>query len=828
MDSEGEQRALTILNLLFKRLVEEGVWGRFCCNITHQAQLVHAIDLPNIYQMGIERAAESLVRSLGSIVSVSLSDEVADLLFDELESEELNNAESCSDSEDEFQVTSDETEDEDECCCNTTTNPEETNSEEDIEELKSEEECNSEDTITEISSEHILHMCELKNHLRRQSMLLSGALKDIDKDLTLQLCDIQYQLERFIFNPPPSTPSDFKEVRHNFYPPFLHPKAICNYSIFTITTSIPKSCKCNRYETTIFKSSFDRKYFEMLPRFRSDAKFNDDLGSAVNPVGELKEEVKLTPLVSDTSRLQFAKARGEHLHFFGYPSLHLPPKMVQCLMETLIAPLAEEGKDTVMSISDEEISNLIDPKGKMSKNNLLKAIQRRRDDVAFSIRYGVQLYLMERVIRNPEMIRKIQETLHHTFHHGYVNLVREVSKVNLSNYVTFHGITYLNPLNNCILANLYEDQDKADYIVDSIYLFLVLAWQTAMGMWHQAINDQTLKAYSSVLNSQKLSIYSKSTVYDISQLIIDLLMDGNRLVEEMKNALPNFTSSSQISTFRQFLMERSNIPSLAAPFMPSDFIPLCFSECHPILWDQSYLLQTAFFICNHGGYLHENEVSNFKYCPCNLCSPHRMPQDNIALHNEINAIGTFEFQTDDGKLFKLSPELWTNAYLDKFVEKDFHAYNVVPYRSNKSVFSKNLTPCVISSPEILSLIRQIQASREEFLLSKGKGVYKDPKTGETISHLAPQVHQAGSAQTKTIPATDSYIIRRNSTEISTSGIVQNSTYNGSENDRREENKSKRFRRRRINRKPGQLSQHGQCRVSTITGIAEENVSNYEN
>lgn len=613
-------------------------------------------------------------------------------------------------------------------------------------------------TVVEPTGPHLLKCVE------RQAMILTSALKEAqlspDNGMPLTIEAVQRQLERFIFNPDPKVPREHQEPRYNFYPPFQIPKAIANYHIFAVTAPIPQSCKANRSGTELLQSLRTLTTLKRLPRWKYGTTINDSLGEEVAPITEL-QDVKLVPLRDDLSRLQWAKMRGDHIRYFCYPSLHMPPKITRMLMETLMQPFADESvRDDypAPSISDEEIMCIIDPDGAMSPPARAKAVETRRNMIALAVRYTTQLELMERVFREPSSIKKTQEVLHHTFHHGFVSLIRETAKVNLSNYSTFHGCTYNDPLNNCMIAKLMEGADKQDFLVDSIYLFLVLTWQTAMGMWQQAIDDNTVKMYAEVFEKQRRALYALDTVTAISKAIVDILMDGDRLCHEMRKALPNFTTMSQIDCFRQFVMERSNIPSMAAPFMPSDFVPLTYRQSQPLLWDQVYLLQLAFFLNNHGGYLWEpqdpeNSTARDKaYCPCNLCSPHRMPQHNVALHNEMLAINTFEIRSAEGKTFKLTPELWTNAYLDKFVAEDYHPFEVRHFADNQAGFSKDMTACVTTSPEILSLIRQIQASREEFLLTRGKGVYKDPQTGEPLTPQ-PALH-TGAKQLPALPAAE--------------------------------------------------------------------------
>lgn len=652
-------------------------------------------------------------------------------------------------------------------------------------------------------------MPALRKHLERQAMMLVGAIRDTQSDFDLKLTpeNVQAQLERYIFNPDLDRLSkEQTEVRFNFYPPFLLPKAICNYHIFSITVPIPRSCRANRYGTKLWQKVRQISRFERLPRWQPDVPIDEGLGTEVTPVAELEEEIKLTPLANDPPRLQWAKMRGEHILHFSYPSLHLPPKISRMLIENLLRPFTQEcrtgkGPDTDEEdwtepcLSDEELAHILDPQRKLNPIELARQLEQRRTMVAMAINYCCTLELMERFFREPSMVRKMQEVLHHTFHHGFVQTIRDVAKVNLSNYATYHGQTYISPLNNCMLAKLMEGDEREDYVVDSVYLALVTAWQTAMGMWQHAISETTIEAYTAVVQQHLRPLYALRSVSDMAKTIANILMDGDRLMEEMRKCMPNFTTLSQISAFRQFILERSNIPTHGAPFYPSDFVPLGYGQSKPILWDQVYLLRLAYYLTRHGGYLWEPESERglaASYCPCNLCSPHRSPTENVALHNEILAIGTFEIRTSDDKSFTLTPELWTNAFLDRFVAQDFHPFQVLHYRNEPDSFSDSLQACVTRTPEVLMLIRQIQSAREEFLLTKGKGVYKDPTTGEVISGAKEDSQHPGAPAGKplgpstpapsALPAARSYLSGRDPEEAATTEPLPPAYRHGPAND----------------------------------------------
>nr|WGL40810.1 100K [Tawny frogmouth aviadenovirus A] len=598
----------------------------------------------------------------------------------------------------------------------------------------------------------------LRRAVERQAAIVAGALRQAllqqppdthPAAMPLSVEEVQRHIEHHIFNPDRSTPSGVAEVRCNFYPPFMTPKAICCYHIFATTAPIPRSCKANRSGTALLEQLRQSQSFDRLPRWNVRQAFDDGLGTQVTPVAELQEDTKLVPLRDDCSRLQWAKMRGEHLLFFSYPALHIPPKLSRMLMEVLLQPFADPEQERAdvpaPSLSDQELACIVDPQERMPPAQRQRAMDERRDMVAMAVRYCAELELMQRLFREPSSVKKIQECLHHTFHQGYVQVVREVAKVNLSNYATFHGATYNSPLNNCITSKLLEGLDRADYVLDTVYLFLIMTWQTAMGMWQQAVQDTTIQAYQEAFARHRRQIYALTSVSEIASAIVDLLMNGDLLTNELRKALPDFITQSQLSHFRHFITERSNVPLLAAPFLPSDFVPLAYRESPPLLWAHVYALRLAFFLTNHGGYLHEplSESPRDKtYCPCNLCSPHRMPQHNMALHNEMLAIDTFEIRGEDNKTFRLTPEIWSNAYIDRFVAEDYHPFTVFHFDQHESSFTKDRLACVTKTPEILDLIRRIQQHREEFLLEKGKGTYKDPVTGANLNTHASAASRA--------------------------------------------------------------------------------------
>ncbi len=71
------------------------------------------------------------------------------------------------------------------------------------------------------------------------------------------------------------------------------------------------------------------------------------------------------------------------------------------------------------------------------------------------------------------------------------------------------------------------------------------------------------------------------------------------------------------------------------------------------------------------------------HCRCNLCTPHRSLVCNTELLNETQVIGTAEIQgpeqQEGASNLKLTPALWTSAYLRKFIPEDYHANQIKFY-----------------------------------------------------------------------------------------------------------------------------------------------------
>ncbi|ALB78149.1 100K protein [Chinstrap penguin adenovirus 2] len=590
------------------------------------------------------------------------------------------------------------------------------------------------------------------NHLRRQALLCQLALSKKYKYLPESISEIAEAFEDYIFNPDCKSDRMQQEARFNFYPPFALPERIATYSSFFQIVSVPLSCAANRTGTKKYVHLKNKSKFDFLPKFDSDLfVIADTLGSEVTATDSLPRKSRLVNLKADYSRLVIVKEKLGHVTQFAYPALNLPPKLFKLLVTVLYKPIQqgdENEADIEYVYTDEVLTSILNQMFiDLKDNELTTMINDFRKNLLRALQYVLPLKLMQMLFRHAGFVKKMQEILHYTFHHGFIKLVSHITGQNLSKYITFHSMTYENNNNNAHLHSTLDLNDGEDYMIDTIFLFLTITWQTAMGIWQQNLNEQNLNQLLKLLKAKGPVLVLCRDADSMADMLAEWVSDDGMLMQIFQQALPDFTSQAQINNFRTFIMSRSNIVSCMVPAVVKDFVPIDFKECPPILWPQVYLLQITYFLYNHGDYQQiffctdpetkcaENEV----FCNCNLCSPHRTPMFNSALHNEILAIGTFDFYVpskdanSSGERITLSAGMWANKFLDHFVPKDFHPFEVIKYLDYPERFKEQPTACIITKPEILSTLRDIKKKREKFLLEKGSGIYLDPETGDNLS-----------------------------------------------------------------------------------------------
>ena len=599
----------------------------------------------------------------------------------------------------------------------------------------------------------------LKRHLERQSRIVKESLEDrLEIPTTVSELSQAYEINLFSPKIPPKKQENGTcepNPRINFYPPFLIAEALATYHIFFFNHKIPLSCRANR-------PSADRDLLltqgDTLPDYPTTdrvSKIFEGL-DAKEPLADNalqdKQDSALVELKNDSPRLAVIK-RSTSLTHFAYPAINLPPKVMSCVMEDLIVKKLERLKEDepqeeggLPVVSDEELSRWLG-------SNDAALLEERRKTMLAVVLVTVQLECMKRMFTSRFMMKKIGETVHYTFRHGYVKQACKISNVELPNLVSYMGILHENRLGQHVLHNSLKGEARRDYVRDTIFLMLLYSWQTGMGVWQQCLESENVKELSKILKRHKRSLWSGFDERTIASDLANLIFP-EKLLSTLQASLPDLTSQSMMQQFRNFTLERSGILPACCNAFPTDFVPITYKECPPPLWGYCYLMRLANFIMFHTdvAYNMEGEGLFECYCRCNLCTPHRCLATNTALLNEVQAIGTFELQgppNEDGSMphpLKLTAGAWTSAYLKKFEEKDYCHHTIQFYEDQSKAPKAELTACVITQAAILAQLHDIKKARENFLLKKGHGVYLDPQTGEELNTSTPSA--ANNAEAK--------------------------------------------------------------------------------
>ena len=593
----------------------------------------------------------------------------------------------------------------------------------------------------------------LLKHLQRQSLILRDALADrSETPLSVEELCRAYELNLFSPRVPPKRqPNGTCEPnpRLNFYPVFAVPEALATYHIFFKNQKIPVSCRANRTRADALLALGPGARIPDIASLEEVPKIFEGLGRdetrAANALKETAEEEghtsALVELEGDNARLAVLKRSVELTHF-AYPAVNLPPKVMRRIMDQLIMPHIEaldesqeqRPEDARPVVSDEMLARWLGTRDP-------QALEQRRKLMLAVVLVTLELECMRRFFSDPETLRKVEETLHYTFRHGFVRQACKISNVELTNLVSCLGILHENRLGQTVLHSTLKGEARRDYVRDCVFLFLCHTWQAAMGVWQQCLEDENLKELDKLLarNLKKLwtGFDERTTAADLAEIVFP-----ERLRQTLKGGLPDFMSQSMLQNYRTFILERSGMLPATCNAFPSDFVPLSYRECPPPLWSHCYLLQLANYIAYHSDVIEDVSGEGLLecHCRCNLCSPHRSLVCNPQLLSETQVIGTFELQgpQESTAPLKLTPGLWTSAYLRKFVPEDYHAHEIKFFEDQSRPQHADLTACVITQGAILAQLHAIQKSRQEFLLKKGRGVYLDPQTGEVLNPGLPQ------------------------------------------------------------------------------------------
>lgn len=614
----------------------------------------------------------------------------------------------------------------------------------------------------------------LLTHVRRQSAIVSDSLQD-RWAAPVEVAELSRAIERALFSPrvpPKRQPNGTCEAnpRLNFYPTFVVPETLATYHIFFYNQKIPASCRANRTRADDILTLKNGDTFPIYLPVSEVPKIFEGLGNeeklADHVLADDTKDSVLVELKGDNPRLTVVKRFAKLTHF-AYPALNLPPKVMETVMNCLVMKRAKPANNMEeldreggeLAVSDEELARWLDfPKG-ASDEERYKIIEERRKDMMAVTLVTVLLEAMQRFFRDPAVIRKVGESIHYAFNHGYVGLASKISNVELSNLISYMGILHENRLGQSVLHRTLEGEAKRDYIRDTIFLMLIHTWQTAMGVWQQCLETENLKELEKILTRAKRHLWTGFTEQTIAVDLCNIIMP-EKLLKTLKDGLPDLVSQSMMQNFRSFILERSGILPAVSNALPTDFVPLSYRECPPPLWCYVYLMKAANFFMYHTDVSVDVRGEGLleHYCRCNLCTPHRSLATNLAMLNETQLIGTFEIQApasaeagdeqqQSARTLKLTAGMWASAFLKKFVPADYNAHKIAFYEDQSKPPSEVPTACVITQDSILAQLHDIKKSREEFLLKKGRGVYLDPHTGERLDaepESSPSSHQHSS------------------------------------------------------------------------------------
>lgn len=604
----------------------------------------------------------------------------------------------------------------------------------------------------------------LLKHLRRQGLIVAECLQQ-RLEVPTSPAELSLAYERELFSP--SRPPRRQEngtcepnPKLNFYPTFCVPETLATYHIFFQNQKVPVSCRANRPRADAELELFEGDSMPDYETMDTVPKIFEGLGDEVladNAKEHGENDSVLVELRGDNPRLAVAK-RSLAITHFAFPAIHLPPKVLTTVMDTLLSKRATPAASTdkldpeggMLAVSDEELGRWLgtpDP----------EALQAQRKTMLGTVLVTVLLECMRRFFTAPGMVKSIGEALHYAFRHGYVALASKISNVELTNVLTYMGILHENRLGHCVLHRTLRGEAQRDYIRDTVFLMLVHTWQTAMGVWQQCLEKDNLKELVKLLQRAKRSLWSQTTQRLQAQELADIIFP-QKLLDALHHSLPDIVSQSQMQNFRSFVLERSGILPAMTAALPTDFVPIFFKECPPTLWPYTYLLRLANYFMYHTDICHDVSGEGLleAYCRCNLCTPHRCLATNTPLLNETQVIGTFDIRgpggEDGGEAptgLKLTPGMWTSAFLRKFEEADYHAHRIKFYENQSRPPKVEPSACVITQGSILAQLQNIKKAREEFLLKKGQGVYLDPQTGEPLTEPSADCRPCNPQQPKT-------------------------------------------------------------------------------
>ncbi|ART33375.1 100k [Deer mastadenovirus B] len=600
----------------------------------------------------------------------------------------------------------------------------------------------------------------LLRHISRQAKIVKDSLAE-RWELEPTISSLSDAYEKLLFCPkvPPKKQENGTcepEPRVNFYPTFVVPETLATYHIFFQNQKIPLSCRANRTQTDSIMHLYSGDSLPCFPTLQLVSKIFEGLGSeerrATNSLKEQEDNSALVELEGDNPRLAVVK-RTLTLTHFAYPAITLPPKVMAAVIGSLImkqqkpadadAQTLPEAEEPV--VSDQDLGRWLGLDMDREPEAAMQALEERRKTMLAVCLVTLQLECLHKFFASPDVIKKLGESLHYAFRHGYIKQACSISNVELTNIISYLGILHENRLGQSTLHSTLKDENRRDYIRDTVFLFLVYTWQSAMGIWQQCLESENVKELEKLLQKSKKALWTGFDELTIAQDLAEIVFPP-KLLHTLQTGLPDLTSQSLLHNFRSFILERSGILPAMCNALPTDFIPISYRECPPTLWAYTYLFKLANYLMFHSDIAFDRSAPGLLecYCRCNLCTPHRCLATNPALLSETQVIGTFEIQgppPENGQPTKaplrLTAGLWTSAYLRKFVPEDYNAHKIAFYEDQSKKPRVTPSACVITEEKVLAQLHEIKKAREDFLLKKGHGVYLDPQTGEELNGPAP-------------------------------------------------------------------------------------------
>lgn len=396
------------------------------------------------------------------------------------------------------------------------------------------------------------------------------------------------------------------------------------------------------------------------------------------------------------------------------------------------------------------------------------------------LRKRVSEILFRMFVTSPNFIKKMHESLHSCFYHGYMQVLHEVTGFNHSHTSTMGDLVVMNPSWNPKLLHVTPDKELLEeQILSLICVALCLTWQRAMLIWsglnHKLCSEALKKAVQEHLQGDN---------WNNPYLVARVITDDFNFLAAVDAVLPDMYTLQQLMTAEMFFLAKNNLsPTLHHVFL-SDLLPISNCDKHVgAMWRDC--LRVAQFLFHQGDYMKIGDhTSEDPTCKCQLCYPCMFPASNPQLDKEIKLIDNFELSASDGGTLRLSKQLWGEHYLKMAhnLGQNWKELNI-----EREYPEEDLKAAVIGNPEIIEHLQKLIAFREKKLKSLTDIVGKTTPA----SSLSPG-NVKGPASVTTKKSKKSHIQKSHSHKQATNNqnSLQNPSRNLSQSEKEEENQQK--------------------------------------